>query len=127
MIGTCSAVPCSRSNSCLESRRVFSRSRDPPYEVLTELLSSVSRRTTPGGVERNFVTACPIALGFGFKYLVRHIKLRDDKFFRRLLCLLGLHDFRVVEVTVSFGLSGAVEKVECRRCGHFTTRRQRTT
>lgn len=47
--------------------------------------------------------------------------------FRRLLCLFGLHDYRVVEVTVSFGLSGAVEKVECRRCGHVTTRRQRTT
>ncbi len=45
--------------------------------------------------------------------------------FRRLLCQLGFHDFRVVEVTVSFGQSGAVEKVECRHCGHFTTRRQR--
>ena len=48
-------------------------------------------------------------------------------YFRRLLCLLGFHDFRVVEVTVSFGPSGAVEKVECRRCGYATTRRQRTT
>jgi hypothetical protein len=45
--------------------------------------------------------------------------------FRRLLCFLGFHDFRVVEVTMSFGPSGAEEKVECRRCGHFTTRRQR--
>jgi hypothetical protein len=45
--------------------------------------------------------------------------------FRRLLCFLGFHDFRVVEVTVGFGPSGAVEKVECRRCGHLTARRQR--
>jgi hypothetical protein len=47
--------------------------------------------------------------------------------FRRFLCLLGFHDFRVVEVTVSFGPTGAVEKVECRRCGHFAIRRQRPT
>ncbi len=45
--------------------------------------------------------------------------------FRRLLCFLGFHDFRVVEATMSFGASGAVEKVECRRCGRRTTRRQR--
>jgi len=44
-------------------------------------------------------------------------------FFRQLLCFLGIHDFRVVEATMSFGLSGAVEKVECRRCGYLTTRR----
>jgi hypothetical protein len=47
--------------------------------------------------------------------------------FPRLLCLLGFHDFRIVEAAMGFGPSGAVEKVECRRCGHFTTRRQRTT
>jgi hypothetical protein len=47
--------------------------------------------------------------------------------FRRLLCLLGFHDFRVVEATMGFGSSGAVEKVECRRCGHLTTRYQHRT
>jgi hypothetical protein len=47
--------------------------------------------------------------------------------FRSLLCLLGFHDFHVVEVTFGFGPSRAVEKVECRRCGRFTTRRQRRT
>ena len=46
---------------------------------------------------------------------------------RSLLCLLDFHDFRVVEVTESFGPAGAVEKVECRRCGHFAIRRQRAT
>ena len=45
--------------------------------------------------------------------------------FRRLLCFLGFHDFRVVEVTMGFGASVAVEKVECCRCGHLTARRQR--
>ena len=45
--------------------------------------------------------------------------------FRQLICFLGFHDFRVVEVTMGFGASGTVEKVECRRCGRFTTRRQR--
>jgi len=43
---------------------------------------------------------------------------------RRLLCFLGFHDFRIVEVTMGFGPSGAVEKVECRRCGYLTARRQ---
>ncbi len=47
--------------------------------------------------------------------------------FRRLLCFLGFHDFRVVEVTMGFGFSAAVEKVECRRCGHLTARRQRVS
>ena len=44
---------------------------------------------------------------------------------RRLFCLLGFHDFHVVEVTVGFGPSGAVEKVQCSRCGYLITRRQR--
>lgn len=41
----------------------------------------------------------------------------------RVLCQLGLHDFRVIEVSIGFGDSGSVEKVECRRCGLVTTRR----
>ena len=53
---------------------------------------------------------------------VRISSLMDP--FRRLLCFLGFHDFRVVEATMSFGASGAVEKVECRHCGFRTTRRQ---
>ena len=47
--------------------------------------------------------------------------------YHRLACFLGFHDFRVVEVTVGFGASGAVEKVECRRCGSSTARRQRNS
>ena len=39
----------------------------------------------------------------------------------RLLCWLGLHDFRVISETFGFG-SGGVEKVECRRCGLTITR-----
>ncbi len=39
----------------------------------------------------------------------------------RLLCLLGFHDFRIVEKLVSFG-SGDVEKVQCKRCGLTITR-----
>lgn len=39
----------------------------------------------------------------------------------QLLCLLGFHDFRLVEVEESFGLGGQVKKVECRRCGYYTT------
>jgi hypothetical protein len=40
----------------------------------------------------------------------------------RLLCLMGFHDFHLVESIGSFGAAGQVEKVECRRCGHVTTR-----
>ena len=39
----------------------------------------------------------------------------------RLLCWLGFHDYRVVNVTWEFG-AGAVEKDECRRCGVTRTR-----
>ncbi len=34
----------------------------------------------------------------------------------RLLCLLGVHDFQILEVTYGFG-PGGVQKVQCRRCG----------
>lgn len=40
----------------------------------------------------------------------------------RLLCWLGVHDFRLVECTLGFGAGGRVETVECRRCGHTITR-----
>ena len=34
----------------------------------------------------------------------------------RILCWLGFHDFRVVNVTFEFG-TDALETDECRRCG----------
>ncbi len=40
----------------------------------------------------------------------------------RLLCLLGFHDYRLIEVLGAFGGAGQVQKVECRRCGYATTR-----
>ncbi len=40
----------------------------------------------------------------------------------RLLCLLGIHDYQLIEVVGAFGASGQVQKVECRRCGYATTR-----
>ncbi len=44
------------------------------------------------------------------------------EFFDRLLCWLGIHEFGVVDVSFSFGPGGAVETVECRRCGYRKTR-----
>ena len=41
----------------------------------------------------------------------------------RLLCLVGAHDFRVLEVRFGFGQGNCIEKVECRRCGIVSTRR----
>ncbi|MFQ6018344.1 MAG: hypothetical protein ACE5KF_09115 [Kiloniellaceae bacterium] len=40
----------------------------------------------------------------------------------RILCFLRLHDFQVIDVTYGFGPGGSVTKVQCRRCGHVTTR-----
>ncbi len=40
----------------------------------------------------------------------------------RILCWLGFHDFRVVNVTFQFGTEG-VEKDVCRRCGVTRTRK----
>ena len=79
-------------------------------------------------------TKCWIATEFRENIVSGHVASFDVRpsarscsmmnLFRRLLCFLGFHDFRVVEATMSFGPSGAVEKVECRRCGRRTTRRQ---
>ena len=41
----------------------------------------------------------------------------------RLLCFLGIHEFRVLEVRFGFGQGNRIEKVECRRCGEISTRR----
>ncbi len=41
----------------------------------------------------------------------------------RILCVLGLHDFRLIEKMVSFGSGFGVEKLQCRRCGLIITRR----
>ena len=40
----------------------------------------------------------------------------------RLLCLLGVHDFEIIEVSSGFGVGGGVAKVRCKRCGVITTR-----
>jgi hypothetical protein len=34
----------------------------------------------------------------------------------RLLCLIGFHDFQVMEVSFTFGDSGNIEKLQCKRC-----------
>jgi len=41
----------------------------------------------------------------------------------RVLCALGIHDFRILEVRFGFGAGNHIEKIECRRCGLVTTRR----
>ena len=41
----------------------------------------------------------------------------------RLLCFVGIHDFRILEVKFGFGVGARIEKVECRRCGLVTSRR----
>jgi len=41
---------------------------------------------------------------------------------RRVLCRIGVHDYRVISITGSFGGGGTVEKRECRRCQKLTVR-----
>ncbi len=43
----------------------------------------------------------------------------------RTLCVLGLHDFRLVERILTFGSEGGVERVRCTRCGLTITRHGR--
>ena len=48
---------------------------------------------------------------------------RLPAFVGRLLCLVGFHDYRVLEARFGFGQGNRIEKVECRRCGQVSTRR----
>ena len=41
----------------------------------------------------------------------------------RLLCRIGVHDYRLVDEVLAFGSAGNVQRVQCRRCGYVTTRR----
>ena len=52
---------------------------------------------------------------------------RMQEKFGRLLCWLGVHRFHVVDATFGFGCGGAVETVECQRCGLTKTRRARSS
>ncbi len=40
----------------------------------------------------------------------------------RLLCLLGFHDFKIIDATLGFGAAGGTSTVQCRRCGRVVTR-----
>ena len=42
----------------------------------------------------------------------------------RVLCILGLHDYRMLEVRFGLGKGNNIEKLECRRCGSKSTRRR---
>ena len=39
----------------------------------------------------------------------------------QLLCLLGFHDFKVIDATIGFGLAGGTSTVQCQRCGRVIT------
>lgn len=39
----------------------------------------------------------------------------------RLLCILGFHDFKVIDATLGFGAAGGTSTVQCRRCGQVIT------
>ena len=37
--------------------------------------------------------------------------------FASLLCWLGIHKYKVIDVTFGFGASGTIKKVKCKTCG----------
>lgn len=47
---------------------------------------------------------------------------RSKQRFDQLLCFLGIHDFEIVEVSFTFGDSGNIEKLKCKRCNLVVTR-----
>jgi len=40
----------------------------------------------------------------------------------QLYCRLGVHDFRVIDISFTFGATGNIEKIQCQRCGLVITR-----
>lgn len=47
---------------------------------------------------------------------------RRHPVFGHLLCWLGFHDYRVLEIRFQFGAGSGIEKVECQRCSVIVTR-----
>ena len=41
----------------------------------------------------------------------------------RALCQLGVHDYRVLDVSFGFGPGETIERVQCRRCLAVATRK----
>ena len=39
-----------------------------------------------------------------------------------LSCMIGMHDFDIVEVTYTFSNKGTVEKLQCKHCGLLITK-----
>jgi|TARA_B100000929_G_scaffold211884_1_gene169071 hypothetical protein len=37
--------------------------------------------------------------------------------FNKLLCFLGIHQYKIIDVTYGFGSGGSVKTIECRVCG----------
>ncbi len=70
---------------------------------------------------RNTITQCTNRSPGGEDSRLREVPTLL-KMLSRILCRLGVHDFRLVEMTISFGSEGGVEKVRCTRCGLTITR-----
>ncbi len=47
---------------------------------------------------------------------------RRHPVFGQLLCWVGFHDYRVLEIRFQFGAGSGIEKVECQRCSVIVTR-----
>ena len=43
--------------------------------------------------------------------------------FTYLLCWLGIHRYKVIDVTFGFGAGGAIQKIKCKICGIQKIRR----
>ena len=46
-----------------------------------------------------------------------------NNFVNLILCKLGIHRYKVVDVSFSFGASGTIKTIQCRFCGIKKTRK----
>ena len=53
---------------------------------------------------------------------IEEMNNRLTTFVGRLLCLLGIHDFKIIETRLSFGSAGGVSMFQCEHCGKIVTR-----
>jgi hypothetical protein len=88
-------------------------------------LATILSQTLSAPAVLSFRASSVILVGAGRLRLAGVVKVLDRwlKRLGQIACLVGLHDFRVVEVTFGFGGSDAIEKLECRRCGRTAARR----
>ena len=102
-----------------------------PRRELSLSSTNVNRTIVASMMVKGSVSREPGALHSGQRRLVAAVCssvpplqriLGLPKILGRFLCLLGIHDFRIVEVTYGFAPGSNVQRLQCKRCGQTATR-----